>query len=152
MYVAVAAILLEGLLAARRQVGRIDIIVVAEAEEGVTGVGGKRFCRAAMTVIDGSATCCQGVGVEGLLCVIDVQDAEQSNSGSSRSVPGKSLPLDAQVATADGNHQAGEHRWRGGDMQRRIGEMFDPGDECTYPTACVLQSDGKPGANRCVGE
>ena len=35
MYVAVAAILLEGLLAARRQVGRIDIIVVAEAEERV---------------------------------------------------------------------------------------------------------------------
>lgn len=116
MYIAFTAILLEGLLAARRQVGRIDIIVVAEAEEGVTGVGGKRFCRAAMRVIDRSATCCQGVGVEGLFCVIEVQDAEQSNSGSSRSVPGKSLPLDAQVATADGHHQAGEHPWRGGDM------------------------------------
>lgn len=35
MYIAVAAKVLEGLLAARRQVGRIDIIVVAEAEERV---------------------------------------------------------------------------------------------------------------------
>ena len=36
MYIAVAAKVLEVLLAARRQVGRIDIIVVAAAEEGVT--------------------------------------------------------------------------------------------------------------------
>ena len=35
MYIAVAAKVLEGLSAVRRQVGRIDIIVVAEAEEGV---------------------------------------------------------------------------------------------------------------------